>query len=458
MLRLALPLVVAELGWMFMGVVDVLMVGHLPDSAIAIGAASLGSIVYYSITVFGGSLMMGLDTIVSQAYGGRRYADCHRGLWTALFLLIPLVPLAMGIVYLASHSLEWFGVNPLVRPASESYMRILNMGAPGLFLYFAFRRYLQGISHVRIVTFALVSANLVNVAGNWALIYGHFGFSAMGTDGSAWATVVSRYYMAGVLIAYTLWIEHQENHGVFDVAIRPDWARLKEMLRLGGPAALHVGLEIMVFGLTTVLVARLAPEILAAHQIALNLASITFMVPLGISAAAAVRVGHRIGAGDYTGAGHAGYVAIFLGATFMSCAALAFVAAPEWLSRIYSPDPAVIRASVTLLAIAAVFQLFDGLQIVSAGALRGAGDTRTPMLCNLFFYWVVGLPVGYALCFHYGYGAVGLWTGLCLALVLIGSTLIMVWRRKVATFVSMEASHASLRATADADGGRSFRR
>ena len=302
---------------------------------------------------------------------------------------------------------------------------------PGLFLYFAFRRYLQGIAHVRIVTFALVSANLVNLVGNWALIYGRLGLPAMGTDGSAWATVVSRYYMGLVLILYTLWIEQRDKHGIFDVGIRPDWARFRRLVELGGPSAIHVGLEMAVFGLTTMLVARLAPEVLAAHQVALNLASVTFMVPLGISAAAAVRVGHRIGAREYTGAGHSGYVAILFGACFMLCAALVFWLAPETLCRLYTPDRGVIRASVALLAIAAVFQLFDGLQIVCAGALRGAGDTRTPMLCNLVYYWLIGLPVGYYLCFHRGWGAVGLWTGLCLGLVMIGSTLLLVWRRTV---------------------------
>jgi MATE family multidrug resistance protein len=243
-----------------------------------------------------------------------------------------------------------------------------------------------------------------------------------------------------VLVAYTLYIEHRDAHGLFDVPIRPDWARMKRLVELGGPAAVHVGLEMAVFGMATLFIARLAAEQLAAHQIALNLASVTFMVPLGISAAAAVRVGHRIGAGDPRGAGRSGTVAILIGAGFMSCAALLFLAAPDFLSKIYTSDPLVIRMSVTLLAIAAVFQLFDGLQIVCAGALRGAGDTRTAMLCNLVLYWFVGLPLGYVLCFRFGYGAPGIWIGLCLALVLIGSALLVVWRRKVAALGRMQVA------------------
>ena len=430
-LRLAVPLVVAELGWMFMGVADTLMVGRLPDSAVAIGAAGVGSILFYTVSVLAGSLFMGLDTMVSQAFGARRYSDCHRALWTALFLWLALAPAVMFVVNLAAGSLEWFEVQEAVRPLAASYARILNFGTPGLLLYFALRRYLQGMGEVRIVTFALVSANVVNLIGNWALIYGHLGFRGMGTDGSAWATVVARYYMAAVLVAYTLFIEFRHSHGIFDVGIRPDPGRLRRLVGLGGPAALHVGLEMGIFGLATVLIARLTPQELAAHQIALNLASVTFMVPLGISAAAAVRVGHRIGAGDPVGAGRAGWVAILLGAGFMTCAALGFVLIPRQIAGWYTGDGVVIGMSVSLLAIAAVFQVFDGVQIVSAGALRGAGDTRTPMLCNLFYYWAVGLPVAWLLGLRMGGGASGVWAGLCLGLVLIGSTLLVVWRRRV---------------------------
>jgi len=430
-LRLAIPLALAELGWVAMGVVDTLMVGRLPDSAVAIGSVSLGTMFFYTVAVLAGALFMGLDTLVSQAYGARRFDECHRALWSALYFLIALVPTVMAVIWLAVQSLEWFGVNPAVRPGAMAYTSILNFGTPALMLYFALRRYLQGMARVRIVTFALVSANIINLIGNWALINGHLGFRAMGTDGSAWATVASRYYMAFCLVAYTLYIEYRHSHGIFDVPIRPDFPRLRRLLALGGPAALHVGLEMGIFGLATVLIARLNPESLAAHQIALNLASVTFMIPLGISSAAAVRVGHRIGAGDPEGAGRSGSVAILIGAAFMGCAAIAFLLFPAWIARWYTSDPVVIGMSVVLLAIAAVFQLFDGVQIISSGALRGAGDTRTPMFCNLVFYWIVGLPFSWLFGFRLGFGAAGIWSGLCLGLILIGTTLVIVWRRRV---------------------------
>jgi MATE family multidrug resistance protein len=432
LLALAWPLVLAEIGWMAMGIVDTIMVGRLPDSATAIGAVSLGSILFSTCTVFGGCLLLGLDTVISQAYGAGRIADCHRSLWNALYLCAAITPALMIVNAAMAAGLPRFGVNPSILPQATAYIRILNWGTLPLMLYFALRRYLQGIGLVKPVMFAVVSANLVNLFGNWALIYGRLGFRAMGTDGSAWATFAARVYMVGVLIASVLYHDRVRPPGLFHVPLAPDWPLLARLLKLGIPVATQVVLEIGVFALATALIARLDPASLAAHQIALNMASLTFMVPLGISSAAAVRVGHLIGQRDPDAAGRAGWSALACGVAFMGLAAVAFLAVPKWIARLYTDDPAVIRMSVTLLAIAAAFQLFDGCQVVASGALRGTGNTRTPMLCNLVFYWFVGMPLGMWLCFRAGWGAAGLWTGLCCGLILIGSVLLAVWRQTVA--------------------------
>jgi|SRR5580658_1147739 MATE family multidrug resistance protein len=432
MLALAWPLAIAEIGWMAMGIFDTIMVGRLPDSAAAIGAVSLAGILFSTCTVFGGCLLLGLDTVVSQAYGAGRIADCHRSLWNALYLCAVLAPPLMLLNAAMGAGLPHFGVNPRVLPRATAYLRILNWGTLPLILYFAVRRYLQGIGLVKPVMFALMSANLINLFGNWVLIYGHLGFRAMGTDGSAWATFAARVYMAGVLISCVLYHNRVRRSGLFHVPLAPDWPRLARLLKLGIPVATQVLLEIGVFALATALIARLDPASLAAHQIALNMASLTFMVPLGISSAAAVRVGHLIGQGDPAAAGRAGWSALACGVAFMSAAAIAFLTIPEWIARLYTADPAVIRLSVTLLAICAAFQLFDGCQVVVGGALRGTGNTRAPMWCHLVFYWFVGLPLGMWLCFRAGWGAAGLWTGLCWGIVGIGSVLLIVWRRTVA--------------------------
>src|SRR6266404_8923199 len=204
----------------------------------------------------------------------------------------------------------------------------------------------------------------------------------------------------------------------------------------GLPAAIQFTLESGVFALVTALIARLGAVPLASHQIALNTVAFTYMVPLGIASAAAVRVGQAIGRKNGRAAGDAGGTAIFLGASFMTLAGIALLVFPRWIARIYTPDELVIRSTIHLLAAGAAFQLFDGVQTVATGALRGTGDTRTPMLCHLLLYWLLGLPLGYALCFGLGWGAVGLWTGLCVALILIGLVLLVVWTRKVHTMAS----------------------
>ncbi len=202
---------------------------------------------------------------------------------------------------------------------------------------------------------------------------------------------------------------------------------------LGLPAGTQMALECGVFAATTALAGRLEPAALAAHQVALNAASMSFMVPLGISAAGAVRVGQAMGRRDTAAAAQAGWTALLLAAVFMSGAALAFVTFPAAIVRVFTPDATVIAIGVVLLFVAAVFQLFDGLQVVATGVLRGTGDTRTPLLANLVGHWCIGLPVGYALCFVRGWGVVGLWVGLCVGLVAVALTLVWVWATRVST-------------------------
>jgi MATE family multidrug resistance protein len=357
----------------------------------------------------------------------------------------------MALPILALLAAVWFAIPSLgfhdaVEPLLESYFGIVILSTPFLLAYATCRRYLQGMHAVTPVMFALVTANLINAGANWILIYGHFGFPALGVAGAAWATVISRVYMMSILLI-AVWLvdkrrarealaqseagagEHLES--LWQVDWRFDTSRLRRLLKLGLPAASQYTAEVGVFALATALSGMLDPISSASHQIALNMAGVAFMIPLGMGSAGAVRVGHAVGAGDRPRASAAGWTAIMLGTGFMIASGLMFVLMPEDLIRWFSDDPDVLRVGTSLLLLAAVFQLFDGIQGVITGTLRGIGDTRTPMVVNLLAHWLVGLPISYTLCFILGWGVYGLWVGLSLGLIIVGVILLYVWTQKI---------------------------
>jgi MATE family multidrug resistance protein len=425
LLALAIPVVLSELGWMTMTIVDLIMVGRLgPD---AIGAVGLGNAIYYAPSLFGIGVLLGLDTLVSQSWGAGRFDDCHRSLAQAIYIALALTPALMLAMLAAEHIFTGRGVDPTVAALTRSYVSILNWGTLPLLIYGGFRRYLQGVARVRPVTFALISANLVNLVFNWIFIYGHFGFPALGVSGSALSTVLARIYMAGVLV-YAAWAhENGRGHSLFAHWPRPEWSRIRALLQLGLPAASQVVLEVAAFGAATVMASHLTPIALATHEIVLSCAAYTYMVPLGISAAAAVAVGHAVGAGNPARARRAGLLAMGLGAGFMALMAALLLVIPRPVIHIWTHDASVVTLGAHILAIVAGFQIFDGIQTVSTGALRGLGETRFPMLMNFAGYWILGLPFGALLCFRLHWGLSGLWTGLTVSLILIALVLSARW-------------------------------
>jgi len=433
MFALAAPLVLTELGWMAMGIVDTMFVGRV--SADAIGAVSLGTSIFYAIAIFASGLLLGLDTLVSQSFGAGDLNDCHHSLVSGIWLALLLIPGVMGAVWLFVPLMAAFGIDAGVLRVTTPYIRALNWSAAPLLLFFCLRRYLQSVGIVRPILLVLVTANLVNAAGNWVFVFGNLGAPRMGAEGSGWSTCVARVYMFAAM-AFIVWLRDSK---AFLVSWRPDWRRIGRLFKLGLPAAGQIGLEMSVFATVTVLIGKLSSDILAGHQIALTVASTTFMMPLGISSAAAVRVGHAIGRRDPEGASRSGWTALAFGAGVMSVAALVLLSFPHAIARLFTPQAAIIAAAVPLLRVAAFFQLFDGLQITATGALRGAGDTRTPMLCHFAGYWMLGLPLGAFLCFRESLGAVGLWMGLSAGLIAIGLILLWVWGRKARGFLESVA-------------------
>src|SRR6202165_340692 len=293
---------------------------------------------------------MGLDTMVSQAFGAGQREDCHRSLVNSIYLSIALTPILAAPVWLLPKLLSSMHIDPAILALAVPYTNALAVGLFPLLLYFAVRRCLQAMNMVRIVAFALVTANIVHAVGNWVLIYGKWGAPAMGAVGSGWSTAIARLYMAAVLIVYLLWYDQRHRTDLLKTPVDIDLPRIRRLLTLGYPAALQFTLESGIFALVTALIARLGPVPLASHQIALNTVALTYMVPLGISSAAAVRVGQAIGRKDPQGASHAGGSAIFFGALFMTLAGIALLLFPRGIARLYTPDAAIIRSTVLLLA------------------------------------------------------------------------------------------------------------
>jgi MATE family multidrug resistance protein len=426
MVALALPIAAVQLGLMAMGVVDTVMVGHL--SAEALAAVALGTIYFFAAAIFGMGTLLALDPIAAQAVGaGDREAVAHaiqRGLVLAALLTVPvcvvLVPATQ--VLLALH--QPAGLVAIAGP----FCLVSAAGVPGFLAFVVLRQGLQAEGRTRGILLTVLVANLANIGLNWVLIFGHLGVPPLGPIGSAWATVASRNLLPLLLLAF----EWPHLRGQL-VPRRPNLlARgpLLAMLRIGVPIGLQHQLEYGVFGVVGLLMDTLGAPQMAGHQIALNLASLSFMVPLGIGSAAAVLVGQAVGAGDRQRAAQSASAAIILALGFMSSTAAVFLSAPGWLAGLYTNDQRAAAVAVLLIPLAGIFQVFDGLQVVSIGALRGLADTRTPMIANILGFWVLGLPIGLWLSFRVGLGAVGLWWGLVIGLVVVGLTLVvrLAWR------------------------------
>ncbi|MBA3445138.1 MAG: MATE family efflux transporter [Gemmatimonadales bacterium] len=428
MLRLAIPVVSIQVGMMAMGVVDTVMVGHI--SAQALAAVALGNLYFFTLAVFALGTLMVLDPVVAQAVGaGDSPAVARaiqRGIIIAALLTVPAVVLltaAVPIFELAQQPAE-------VIPLAAAYaVRV----APSVFpflLFIVFRQSLQALGRTAPIVGAIIGANLANGLLNWTLIFGHLGFPAMGVEGSAWATTISR-----ILLVLGLFVAARRELWPLLLPIRPEiWQvqPLLRMFRLGVPIGAQHVLEFGAFALVALMMGWIGTREMAGHQVAINLASLTFMVPLGVGDAASVLVGHAVGKGDPDGTRGAARAAFACGITFMALTGVIFLSVPEQLARLYSRDLEVISIAAALIPIAGVFQVLDGTQVVAGGVLRGLGDTRAPMIANFLGYWLIGIPVSLYLGFEAGLGPAGLWWGLVLGLGLVGTSLLIRVRNRLA--------------------------
>lgn len=422
MLALAVPAVVVQVGLMMMGAVDTVMVGHLDRHALA--AVAVGNVYVFGTLVWGMGLMMVLDPIVSQAVGAGDKVGIARGVQRGIVLAAALtIPLTL-VNLPGERVLAFLHQSPEIVPLAARFTRAT---LPGLFpflLFLVFRQTLQAMERMAPIVWTIVIANAVNLGLNWVLIYGKFGLPALGAVGSGLATALSRFILVGGLLVLA-WPELKPTL----LPWRPeafDLVPLARMLGVGFPIAVTMALEYGAFAAVGLMMGTLGTTQMAAHQVALNLASLTFMVPLGVSGAGAVLVGQAIGRGDPDGMRRAGGAALALGVGVMVSTAVLFVLIPVGLAQVYSTDVAVVALAASLIPLAGLFQVFDGIQAVAVGILRGAGDTRWPMMINILGFWLVGVPISIWLGFYAGYGPIGLWWGFVAGLAAVA--VLLLWR------------------------------
>jgi MATE family multidrug resistance protein len=415
-------MVLVQVGMMSMGFVDTVMVGHV--SAAVLAAVGLGNIYFFNISIFGTGTLMALDPLVSQAIGAKDDRSIaiatQRGAILALGISIVTI-----LAFLPSASvLRALGQQESLIGETSAYIIISAGGVVPFFAFVVFRQTLQALGHIKPLVWTIVLSNILNAALNWVFVYGHLGSPALAARGSAIATLISRWLMTFALFYFA----RKELIPRFRPIVRgvADRTALWSMLKLGAPIGAQQMLEALAFGAVGLMMGHLGQNEIAAHQAAINLAALTFMVPVGVGAAAAVRVGRAVGAGDSAGARAAAHAAYICGVGFMCVTALGFLLFPRPLATMMaSGDATVVAIAATLIPVAGIFQVFDGGQAVGAGVLRGLGDTRVPLISMLAGYWLLGLPISVWLGFHTRMREVGLWSGFVVSLGVVALFLLL---------------------------------
>ena len=413
-LRLGTPAIFAQLAYFSMRVVDTVMAGQLGPESLA--AVSLGGSLWMPLAVMGMGVLLPVSPSVAQALGAERLADCghylRQGLW-----LSQVVALVLTFVFLRSSAiLALFGVDSALIPLSSQFLLALCWGLPARMAFVVLRGFTEGTGHTRPILWISVVGTLANIGLNELLMYGKWGFPALGAVGCGYATAIVDVLMALLL---GLWISLHPDLARYAPWSRwewPEWKPIVHFLAVGWPISISLLMEVSCFGVAGLWLGQLGSTVVSAHQIALNLASLTFMVPLGLSIAISVRVAQFIGAGEPDRARRTGQTGALLCGGLMLLAALAFWLLPQVFVGWYTTDAEVLRLGCQLLVLAALFQFFDGLQVAATGALRGLKQTRGTMVINTIAYWGLGLPLGAWLGLYLQWGAPGFWLAFSVAI------------------------------------------
>ena len=429
LVRLAVPIVIVQVGAMFMGVTDTWFVGHVSGNELA--AAALGNLYIYGLQSFGMGVIWAVDPIVSQAMGAKDHEAAALGIQRGLVIGLTIGTISSLVCIPASAVFTMLRQPPDVIPRATAFVHTSAVSLGAMLLYLTIRQSLQSMKQTRAILGTIIAGNVMNIVLNNLFVFGRLGLPAMGAVGSALSSAIARFFMLGVLLVLS-----RHHMGPMLRPWRPEALRLAPLLRtlrIGLPIGLQNSVEFTTFGAISVFAGWFGADAIAGHQVALNFASLMFMVPLGIGSAASVLVGHAIGEGDLPHARRVAASALLCGAGFMALSAVVLLAFPHVFASFYSSVPGVVAVAAVLIPIAGVFQVFDGLQVVAAGVLRGAGDTQASLIANMLGFWLVGMPVSLWLGFKAGLGVIGLWWGFvaglaAVALFLVGRVRVLLMR------------------------------
>ncbi len=431
---LAWPMVLTNLAQTAMTATDVMILGRVGSTTLA--ASALGSNLYFAPMIFGLGLMLATVPLMAREVGRNRHSvrDLRRtvrqGLWGAVFVAIPI----WALLWQGEAMLLAMRQEPALAAEAGLYLRALQWGLLPFYFFIVLRSFISALERPGWALVIVFLAVACNVLLNWMFMFGNLGAPAMGIAGSGFATTLSSVLMFAGLALVVVVEKKFRRYQIFGRFWRSDWPRLRTLLRLGLPIAGILAFEVTIFNVSALLMGLIDADSLAAHAIAIQIGSISFMVPLGLNQAATVRVGLAHGARNPEGVSRAGWTSFVIGVSFMALTGLVMILAPHLLIRAFIDvaDPAnahVIGLAVSFLAFAALFQVFDGAQAVAAGMLRGLHDTRVPMIYAAIGYWGVGLPLGVLLAFHFGMAGIGIWIGLALGLAVVAVLLLARWLR-----------------------------
>jgi MATE family multidrug resistance protein len=408
-ITLAIPVAIGQLGHVMLGVTDSLMVGHL--GPIPLAAASLGNSIFILLLVFAVGICSAITPLTAIACGEENHEEAGVVFRQGLLLNVVIGVVLIVTTLLVSNTLGYLNQPPDVAAQAEPYLRIMGFSFVPMMIFISFRNFIEGLSFTRPAMVIILVANAVNVAGNWVFIHGKLGMPALGLNGAGYSSLVVEVFSAIAILAYVLrssrFTRYQPllEFRSFNVAMQ------KKLLRIGLPSAMQYVFEAGSFSFSAIMMGWIGSTALAAHQIAISLASVSFMISLGISNAATIRVGHAVGRKDRVEVRRAGFSAVLLAIGLMSTAAVSFILFRDYFPTLYIDNSEVISLASTLLIFGALFQLSDGIQVVGHGILRGMTDVTVPMFIAVFAYWVIGLPSGYVFGFVLDMGAQGIWLG-----------------------------------------------